>query len=174
MFCLRQTAIRFSTLRVYGYRSRVRDARTSRGPAPLLIEANLEFTRPKSLVLFGESRLGKTVWARSLGSHLYTIGMNSGAELAKAPEVDYAVFDDMRGGIKMFPSFKEWLGAQAYVTVKQLYREPKATRWGKPCIWLANTDPRLEMDPSDVTWIEANCLFVDLIYPLFTSHASTD
>lgn len=93
--------------------------------------------------------------------------MNSGAELAKAESVDYAVFDDMRGGIKMFPSFKEWLGCQAYATVKQLYREPKATRWGKPCIWLSNTDPRLDSDPSDVHWLEQNCFFVELNSPLF-------
>lgn len=143
-------------------------------PTPCCIHANCSIFRPKSLVLYGESRLGKTVWARSLGSHIYTIGMNSGAELSKAENVDYAIFDDMRGGIKMFPSFKEWLGAQAYVTVKQLYREPKATPWGKPCIWLANTDPRYEMDPSDVTWMDANCFFVELIHPLFTSHANTE
>jgi len=93
--------------------------------------------------------------------------MNSGTELIKAESVDYAVFDDMRGGIKMFPSFKEWLGCQAYVTVKQLYREPKAVRWGKPCIWLSNTDPRLEMEPADCTWMEANCFFVELNAPLF-------
>ena len=43
----------------------------------------------------------------------------------KAPDVDYAVFDDIRGGMKFFPSFKEWLGAQMWITVKRLYREPK-------------------------------------------------
>lgn len=130
--------------------------------------------RPKSLVLFGESRFGKTVWARSLGNHIYTIGMNSGTELAKAECVDYGIFDDMRGGIKMFPSFKEWLGSQAYVTVKQLYREPKTFCWGKPCIWLSNTDPRHDMDPSDVSWMEINCIFVELEFPLFNARANTE
>lgn len=64
--------------------------------------------------------------------------------------------------MKFFPSFKEWMGAQAYVTVKQLYREPKLIKWGKPSIWLSNTDPRLDMDPSDASWLEDNAIFVDV------------
>lgn len=93
--------------------------------------------------------------------------MVSGAELVKAPDVDYAVFDDMRGGIKMFPSFKEWFGAQEYVTVKKLYRDPALVRWGKPCIWLGNSDPRLEMEAGDISWFEGNCDFIEVDEPLF-------
>jgi len=115
-----------------------------------------------SLVLYGPSRTGKTLWARSLGVHAYCIGLISGDELSKVASVDYAVFDDIRGGMKFFPSFKEWMGAQAYVTVKQLYREPKLIKWGKPSIWLSNTDPRLDMDPSDASWLEDNAIFVDV------------
>lgn len=81
--------------------------------------------------------------------------------------MEYAVFDDMRGGIKFFPAFKEWFGAQAHVTVKVLYRDPKLVKWGKPSIWLANTDPRLEMDPADVSWFEANAVFIEVATPLF-------
>lgn len=117
--------------------------------------------------MYGPSRCGKTLWARSLGAHIYTVGLISGAELLKAESMDYAVFDDMRGGIKFFPAFKEWFGAQAHVTVKVLYRDPKLVKWGKPSIWLANTDPRLEMDPSDVSWFEANAVFIEVATPLF-------
>lgn len=123
--------------------------------------------RPLGLVAYGASRCGKTLWARSLGPHIYTVGLISGAELLKGPDVDYAVFDDMRGGIKFFPAFKEWFGAQAEVTVKQLYRDPKLVKWGKPSIWLANSDPRHDMDPSDVSWFEANAIFVQVDEPLF-------
>lgn len=107
------------------------------------------------------------MWARSLGRHIYTVGLVSGAELIKAPDVDYAIFDDMRGGIKFFPAFREWFGAQAEVTVKQLYREPKIVKWGKPSIWLANSDPRYEMGADDVAWFEKNCKFVEVASPLF-------
>ena len=86
--------------------------------------AELTYTgRCLSLCLYGESRTGKTLWARSLGKHIYCVGLVSGNECLK-DDVDYAVFDDIRGN-QVFPSFKEWLGAQAWVTVKCLYREPK-------------------------------------------------
>ena len=78
-------------------------------------------TRRRGLVAFGPTRTGKTTWARSLGNHIYTVGLISGEELMKAPTAEYAVFDDMRGGIKFFPAYKEWFGAQEYVTIKQQY-----------------------------------------------------
>lgn len=118
--------------------------------------------RCMSLVLFGDSRTGKTLWARSLGAHIYNVGLVSGAECMKAQHVDYAVFDDIRGGIKFFPAFKEWLGAQKWVSVKQLYRDPKLVEWGKPSIWISNDDPRHSMDPGDISWMETNCIFVEV------------
>ncbi|QCS35903.1 replication-associated protein [Capybara genomovirus 11] len=142
--------------------------------------------RMRSLVLYGPSRLGKTVWARSLGPHVYSMGIVSGKLLLRdAPGAAYAVFDDMRGGIGYFHSWKEWLGAQSVVTVKELYRDPVQLVWGRPCIWLANRDPRLElwaeltdrsasskrdMIQSDVDWLEANCVFVELHEPIFRAN----
>ncbi|AXB22610.1 replication associated protein [Lynx canadensis faeces associated genomovirus CL1 148] len=127
----------------------------------------------KSLVLFGEPLTGKTDWARCLGNHVYTMGIVSGDQMLKIanPDVKYAVFDDIRGGIKFFPSFKEWLGCQAYVTVTKKYKEPKLMKWGRPSIWLSNKDPRTEMDPSDANWLEANCTFIEINTPIF--HANT-
>jgi len=120
-----------------------------------------------SLVLYGPSRTGKTLWARSLGRHIYCIGLVSGDEQVKAADVDYAVYDDIRGGMKFFHSFKEWMGAQTYVTVKRLYKEPKLVKWGKPSIWLSNTDPRADMDPSDASWMEDNAIFINVDHPIF-------
>ncbi|QBG49358.1 Rep2 [Olive associated gemycircularvirus 1] len=120
-----------------------------------------------SLVLYGESRTGKTLWARSLGPHVYNIGLVSGEECMKAPHVKYAIFDDIRGGIKFFPAFKEWLGAQATVSVKRLYRDPKLVTWGKPSIWISNEDPRLCMESGDVSWLEANARFIEIREPIF-------
>jgi len=103
------------------------------------------------------------------------MGMVSGEVIARDIEAaEYAVFDDMRGGISFFPAWKEWMGAQAVVTVKQLYKDPKQMKWGKPTIWLANQNPIDQLtDAHDRCWLEDNC---DIVYvgESFISHASTE
>lgn len=118
--------------------------------------------RVKSLCLYGPSRTGKTSWARSLGRHIYCVGLVSGKECMNALNAEYAVFDDIRGGIKFFHAYKEWLGAQPFVTVKELYREPKLIAWGKPSIWCSNTDPRNEMLQADIEWMDDNVTFIEV------------
>lgn len=132
------------------------------------INAERSGARRKSLILYGESMTGKTSWARSLGKHIYCVGLLSGDELSKAGDVEYAVFDDIRGGIKFFHGWKEWLGCQPYVSVKQLYREPRAVAWNKVSIWCCNRDPRFDMHAEksgffqdDVDWLERNCTFIE-------------
>lgn len=89
------------------------------------------------------------------------MGILSGeVALRDMPTAQYAIFDDMRGGIKFFPSWKEWFGCQMVVTVKKLYRDPVQINWGKPCIWLSNGDPRTDMERDDMDWLEGNCDFV--------------
>lgn len=117
--------------------------------------------------MYGDTRLGKTVWARSLGSHLYFCGLYSYKEASQADTAEYAVFDDLQGGIKFFHGFKNWLGAQQEFQIKGLYRDPEMIKWGKPSIWCANTDPRHDMEDSDIRWLEGNCLFVQIETPLF-------
>lgn len=107
------------------------------------------------------------MWARSLGNHIYFCGLYSYAEAIKAPAADYAIFDDLQGGIKFFPSFKNWLGGQMEFQVKGLYRDPQLITWGKPSIWISNTDPRLEMMAHDIEWMEGNCIFVEISSLLF-------
>lgn len=126
--------------------------------------------RPKSLILIGDSRMGKTDWARSLGCHIFFPGMFSAATvLESGPAVKYAVFDDMRGGIQFFPAWKEWLGGQREISVRKLHNDAVTWHWGRPCIWTCNRDPRLDMQreksgffEDDVTWLEANCIFIDI------------
>lgn len=85
---------------------------------------------------------------------------------------NFAVFDDMRGGIKFFPSWKEWFGGQMVVSVKKLYRDPVQVAWGKPCIWICNEDPRIVMEQADVEWLEGNCDFI-YVHTSIISHANT-
>lgn len=70
----------------------------------------------------------------------------------------------------MFPSFKEWLGAQAYVSVKCLYRDPVLVKWNKPSIWLSNKDPRDELDGCDTDWMERNCMFINVDEAIFRAN----
>lgn len=100
------------------------------------------------------------------------MGLVSGEECLRAPDVDYAIFDDIRGGMKFFHAFKEWLGCQSYVTIKCLYKEPKLTKWGKPSIWLANNDPRDEMTHTDIDWMNANCMFINVTSPIFRANTN--
>lgn len=110
--------------------------------------------------------MGKTVWARSLGQHLYFCGLYSYAEAIKHEHAKYAVFDDLQGGMKFFHSFKNWLGAQQEFQIKGLYKDPQLIKWGKPCIWLSNTDPRFDVSREDADWLEGNCIFVEINTPL--------
>lgn len=128
-----------------------------------------------SLVIYGPSRVGKTTWARSLGQHVYFMGMMTGeVALRDMPNAGYAVLDDMRGGMEFFPSWKEWMGCQQVITVKKLYRDPVQVTWGKPCIWLSNTDPRTQLkSQEDVQWLEANCKFVEMSESII-AHANTE
>lgn len=127
--------------------------------------------RKQSLVLWGPTRTGKTVWSRSLGPHLYFCGLYSYKEAKKAADATYAIFDDIQGGIKFFPAFKNWLGSQYQFQIKGLYRDPELITWGKPSIWVANTDPREDMSPADIEWLEGNCTFVNVTTAIF--HANT-
>nr|UBJ26229.1 replication-associated protein [Giant panda feces-associated gemycircularvirus] len=139
--------------------------------------------RPKSLVLYGPSRTGKTSWARSLGRHAYFERLFSGKEaLAEMADAKYAVFDDC--SIDHMPGWKSWFGAQMTVGVRPLYRDAVYVRWGKPIIWCCNRDPRIDMRndidnershkwyQDDIDWIEANCIFVHVAEPIF--HANRE
>lgn len=122
-----------------------------------------------SLVLWGPTRLGKTLWARSLGSHAYFGGLFSLDE--SIDDVAYAVFDDMQGGLEYFHAYKFWLGAQQQFYATDKYKGKKLVKWGRPTIYLANTDPRLDKG-ADIEWLEGNCIFVHINRPIF--HANTE
>lgn len=101
------------------------------------------------------------------------MGIMSGeVALRDMQDAHYAILDDMRGGISFFPSWKEWLGCQQVITIKKLYRDPVQIKWGRPTIWLSNTDPRQQLSSQeDIHWLEANCQFVAM-YDSIISHAS--
>ncbi|QCX35071.1 replication-associated protein [Blackfly genomovirus 8] len=114
-------------------------------------------TRKRSLILYGPSRTGKTMWARSHGPHFYFGGLFNLDQVTDT-HVTYGVFDDISGGIEFFPSYKSWLGHQQEFTCTDKYRGKKRVYWGKPAIYLCNNDPRDDKG-ADRAWLEANCDF---------------
>jgi hypothetical protein len=113
--------------------------------------------RGQSLILIGPSRMGKTAWARSLGHHAYFGGLFSLDE--DISDVEYAVFDDIQGGLEFFHAYKFWLGQQQSFYATDKYKGKKLITWGKPSIWCSNTDPRADKG-ADADWLDANCKFV--------------
>jgi len=105
------------------------------------------------------------MWARSLGHHAYFGGMFALDEISDG--VQYAVFDDICGGISFFPSYKSWLGQQNQFYATDKYAKKKLIKWSKPVIWVSNDDPR--HDPKcDIGWMEANCIFVEVRSELYS------
>lgn len=120
----------------------------------------LNEVRPKSLILWGPTRTGKTALARSLGEHMYFNGLfnidiwNGNAK--------YAIFDDIFDWSK-FSQYKQWLGSQYEFTATDKYRKKRQLIWGKPCIVLSNSYPNF----SDDVWIRGNCFILNVVGPLF-------
>lgn len=109
--------------------------------------------------------MGKTVWARSLRQeHTYYGGLFCLDEYNE--DADYAVFDDIQGGLEFFHAYKFWLGHQAEFFATDKYKGKKLIKWGKPSIWCSNTDPRMDKG-ADVDWLDANCTFVFIDEPLY-------
>lgn len=86
-------------------------------------------------------------------------------------DVEYAVFDDLQGGLEFFHAYKFWLGSQKTFYATDKYKGKKKIEWGKVSIYLANTDPR-EDKGADRDWLEANCKFIYVDKPIFRASIS--
>ncbi|KAM7217811.1 hypothetical protein V8F06_006839 [Rhypophila decipiens] len=111
------------------------------------VQAELRSTRPgrkRSLVLYGASGLGKTIWARSLGKHTYFT-------------------TPFRGGFyKGIPNWRFWFGCKDEIAVSDPRKPKRLIEWGKVCILICEDDPRVGMKQVDVDYLKANCVFVEV------------
>jgi hypothetical protein len=108
--------------------------------------------------MFGPTRTGKTILARSLGRHSY---FNNTFNLDTFDnDCEYAVFDDISGGLKSIP-YKQWLGGQLQFTTSDKYRRKKDIIWGRPSIYIANDNPLLERG-IDRCWLVGNTTIVEI------------
>jgi len=99
--------------------------------------------RPRSLVLCGASRLGKTQFARSLGDHAYIANIWDLSAFDGKPstfwQYGYVIFDDIDWD-SLKSSAKSWFGAQTDFSVSDKYRRKRRLPGGLPCIFLCNPD----------------------------------
>ncbi|AFV48342.1 rolling-circle replication protein [Blechum interveinal chlorosis virus] len=94
--------------------------------------------RPISIIVEGDSRTGKTMWARSLGSHNYLSGHLDFNSRVYSNEVEYNVIDDVSPQYLKLKHWKELIGAQRDWQSNCKYGKPVQIKGGIPSIVLCN------------------------------------
>lgn len=116
----------------------------------------------KSLWIYGASRLGKTVLARSLSTHWY---MNNAWNVECYDDrANYGVLDDIPWE-SLNRYYKGIMGCQIDVTVTDKYKKKSVIKGGKPVIVLSNDLPNFTVP--ETSWLHANVVFHLVTEPLF-------
>nr|CAH18740.1 rep protein [Papaya leaf curl China virus] len=130
--------------------------------------------RPKSIVIEGDSRTGKTMWARSLGPHNYLCGHLDLSPKVYSNDAWYNVIDDVDP--HYLKHFKEFMGAQRDWQSNTKYGKPIQIKGGIPTIFLCNPGPTssykeyLNEDKNSALkdWALRNAEFITLNNPLYS------
>ncbi|ADG36411.1 replication-associated protein [Soybean mild mottle virus] len=131
--------------------------------------------RPISIVLEGESRTGKTMWARSLGRHNYLCGHLDLSAKVYSNDAWYNVIDDVDP--HYLKHMKEFMGSQRDWQSNVKYGKPTQIKGGIPTIFLCNPGPRSsykeymdeESNAALKEWALKNAIFYTLEEPLFST-----
>ncbi|CAR65249.1 replication-associated protein [Tomato leaf curl Cameroon virus] len=131
--------------------------------------------RPISIVIEGDSRTGKTVWARSLGPHNYLCGHLDLSPKVYSNNAWYNVIDDVDP--HYLKHFKEFMGAQRDWQSNTKYGKPIQIKGGIPTIFLCNPGPTSsyieyldeEKNAALKAWAIKNATFFTLNEPLYSS-----
>nr|QTE03350.1 MAG: replication-associated protein [Emberiza chrysophrys CRESS-DNA-virus sp.] len=94
--------------------------------------------RPISIIIEGDSRTGKTMWARSLGKHNYISGHLNFSYSTYSDEVEYNVIDDVEPNYLKMKHWKQLIGAQTEWQTNLKYGKPRVIKGGIPAIILCN------------------------------------
>nr|QEJ80543.1 replication-associated protein [Sweet potato leaf curl virus]QEJ80553.1 replication-associated protein [Sweet potato leaf curl virus] len=129
--------------------------------------------RPISIVIEGPSRIGKTVWARSLGPHNYLCGHLDLSPKVYSNSAWYNVIDDVNP--QYLKHFKEFMGAQKDWQSNCKYGKPVQIKGGIPTIFLCNPGEgssfKLWLDKPEQgalkNWATANAIFCDVQSPFW-------
>nr|UFP63009.1 AC1 [East African cassava mosaic Malawi virus] len=131
--------------------------------------------RPISIVLEGDSRTGKTMWARSLGPHNYLCGHLDLSPKVYSNDAWYNVSGDVDP--HYLKHLEEFMGAQKDWQSNTKYGKPIQIKGGIPTIFLCNPGPTSsykefldeEKNQSLKAWALKNATFITLHEPLFSS-----
>nr|AJW80924.1 AC1 [Tomato leaf curl Karnataka virus] len=130
--------------------------------------------RPVSIVIEGDSRTGKTMWARSLGPHNYLCGHLDLSPKVYSNDAWYNVIDDVDPNY--LKHFKEFMGAQRDWQSNRKYNKPVQIKGGIPTIFLCNPGPNSsykefldeEKNSKLKNWAIKNATFVTPEGPLYS------
>nr|ALK03447.1 replication initiator protein [Whitefly-associated begomovirus 3] len=131
--------------------------------------------RPVSLIVEGDSRTGKTMWARALGPHNYLSGHLDFNARVYSNLVEYNVIDDVAPHYLKLKHWKELLGAQKDWQSNCKYGRPVQIKGGIPSIVLCNPGEgasykdflEKEENASLKNWTLKNAVFITLESPLY-------
>nr|QYA72261.1 replication-associated protein [Tomato leaf curl New Delhi virus]WAJ59587.1 AC1 [Tomato leaf curl New Delhi virus] len=131
--------------------------------------------RPISIVIQGDSRTGKTMWARCLGPHNYLCGHLDLSPKVYSNDAWYNVIDDVDP--HYLKHFKEFMGAQRDWQSNTKYGKPVMIKGGIPTIFLCNEGPNSsykeyldeEKNAALKQWAIKNAVFITLEEPLYSS-----
>nr|QHU79479.1 replication associated protein [Opuntia virus 1] len=131
--------------------------------------------RPKSLIVEGPSRTGKTAWARSLGAHNYLSGHLDFNSKCFSNSAMYNVIDDITPHYLKLKHWKELIGAQRDWQSNCKYGKPVQIKGDIPSIVLCNPGPEtsykefLDKDENSALkdWTLQNAYFIFITQPLF-------
>ncbi|AST47748.1 replication protein [Macroptilium golden yellow mosaic virus] len=135
--------------------------------------------RPISIIVEGDSRTGKTMWARALGPHNYLSGHLDFNSRVYSNEVEYNIIDDISPNYLKLKHWKELIGAQKDWQSNCKYGKPVQIKGGIPSIVLCNPGEgssykdflAKEENRALHNWTIHNAIFVTLTTPLYQSTA---
>nr|AGH29897.1 replication-associated protein [Tomato mild mosaic virus]AGH29902.1 replication-associated protein [Tomato mild mosaic virus] len=135
--------------------------------------------RPVSLIVEGDSRTGKTMWARALGAHNYLSGHLDFNSRVYSNEAEYNVIDDVPPHYLKLKHWKELMGAQKDWQSNCKYGKPVQIKGGIPSIVLCNPGEgasykdflEKEENLALKNWTIKNVKFIFLDAPLYQTQA---
>nr|AAT70693.1 truncated AC1 protein [Cotton leaf curl Rajasthan virus-Bangalore] len=139
-----------------------------------VVSAAARANRPISVVIEGDSRTGKTMWARSLGPHNYLCGHLDLSPRVYSNDAWFNVIDDVDP--HYLKHFKEFMGAQKDWQSNTKYGKPVQIKGGIPTIFLCNPGPNSsykefldeEKNSALKNWALKNAIFITLESPLYS------
>nr|ALR86829.1 Rep [Turnip leaf roll virus] len=131
--------------------------------------------RPQSIIIEGPSRTGKTLWARSLGTHNYITGHLDFSARVYHDDVEYNVIDDVDPHYLKIKHWKHLIGAQKEWQTNLKYGKPRIIKGGVPSIILCNPGDGASykdfLDKSEnealKSWTIQNSAFATITEPLY-------